>query len=92
MSFLKFLGISSERKSARIARERLQIVLSHQRADGGDDDFLPKLRNELLTVISKYVKIDAEQINVQLQRTDSCSVLELNITLPTQVDEVIIAD
>lgn len=93
MSFLKFLGISAERRSARIARERLQIVLSHQRADGGDEDFLPKLRNELITVISKYVKIDAEQINVQLQRNGSCSVLELNITLPTEAhQEVIIAD
>jgi len=94
MSFLKFLGLSSHGKSARIARERLQIVLSHQRADGGDEDFLPKLRNELITVISKYVKIEAEQINVQLQRSGSYSVLELNIMLPTHAHdgEVIIAD
>lgn len=84
MSILKFLGMSSNRRSANIARERLQIVLSHQRLEGGDEDFLPKLRNELLAVISKYVKIDAEQINVQLQRGDNCSVLELNITLPAE--------
>jgi cell division topological specificity factor len=82
MSLLKFFGMG--KKSASIARERLQIVLSHQRLEGSsDEDFLPKLRNELIVVISKYVKIDAEQINVQLQRTGSCSTLELNITLPT---------
>lgn len=82
MSILKLLGINPNRKSAKIARERLQIVLSHQRLEGEDADFLPRLRNELLTVISKYVKIDKEQINVQLQRSGSCSVLELNIPLP----------
>lgn len=86
MNILKYFGFPSK-KSADVARERLQIVLSHQRLDGGDTDFLPKMRNELLCVISKYVKIDKEQINVQLQRNGSCSVLELNITLPTSVEE-----
>lgn len=91
MSILKFLGINPNRKSAQIARERLQIVVSHQRSEGGDVDFLPKLRHELLAVISKYVKVDQNQINVQLQRTGSCSVLELNITLPT-AQEVVFED
>jgi len=83
MSLLKFLRSGNRQKSANIARERLQIVLSHQRMDDKTSDFLPKLRNELLTVISKYVNIDKDQINVQLQRTGDCSILELNITLPT---------
>lgn len=79
--FLHQIGITKH--SAKTARERLQIVVSHQRAkEGGDIDFLPKLRNELLNVICKYVKIDPEQVNVQLQRTENCSVLELNIALP----------
>lgn len=88
MSIFTFLGLSGK-KSAQTARERLQIVVSHQRmAEGGDADFLPKLRNELLSVISKYVKIDKDQINVQLQRQGSCSILELNITLPTNPTKV----
>ena len=82
--FRRFLdGLQGNKKSANVARERLQIVLSHQRTDDGDIDFLPKLRHELLTVICKYVQINQDQVNVQLQRTDNCSVLELNITLPT---------
>ncbi len=85
--FRKFLdGLQGSRKSASVARERLQIVLSHQRTDEGDIDFLPKLRHELLTVICKYVQINQDQVNVQLQRTDNCSVLELNITLPSPAD------
>lgn len=83
MKILQLLGLS--KKSASIAKERLQIVVSHQRMEGGDVDFLPKMRHELLAVISKYVKINQEQINVQLQRNGNCSVLELNIMLPTPV-------
>jgi len=70
------------RQTATIAKERLQIVVSHERAGGGDIDFLPKLRHELMAVIGKYINIDQDQINVHLQRSGSCSVLELNITLP----------
>ncbi len=79
---LNKLGMT--RSSAKTARDRLQIVVSHQRAaeEGGDVDFLPKLRHELLNVICKYVKVDPEQVNVQLQRSENCSVLELNIALP----------
>lgn len=81
MKIFKILGFS--KKSAAVAKERLQIVVSHQRTEGGDVDFLPSMRHELLAVISKYVKINPEQINVQLQRNGHCSVLELNIMLPT---------
>lgn len=92
MSLFTFLGISTNRKSAKVARERLQIVVSHQRSDEGDPDFLPKLRHELLTVISKYVKIDKDQITVQLQRNGSCSVLELNIALPTLEESAVVQE
>ncbi len=92
MSILDFLKLGNQ-KSAKIARERLQIVLSHQRLEGSDVDFLPKLRNDIIAVISKYIKIDQaqlqDQINVQLQRTGTCSVLELNITLPTPINTAI---
>lgn len=81
MNIFQLLGFS--KKSASVAKERLQIVVSHQRMEGGDVDFLPKMRHELLAVISKYVKINQEQINVQLQRNGNCSILELNIMLPT---------
>lgn len=83
--FSRFLdGIGVHRRSANIARERLQIVLSHERTAGNHvNDFLPRMRNELLTVIGKYITIDPGQINVQLQQTEHCSILELNIMLPT---------
>jgi len=69
--------------SADLARERLQIVVSHQRQKK-NPNFLPKLQQELLDVISKYVKIDRDQINVDLGESEHQSVLKLNITIPDQ--------
>lgn len=71
-------------KSASIARERLQIILAHER-DGRHStkpDYLPALQRELLEVISKYVSVNQEDIKVQLERQDNFEVLEVNIVLP----------
>ena len=64
----------------------LRILPAHVLALATALDFLPKMRHELLAVICKYVKINQEQVNVQLQRTENCSVLELNITLPSPTE------
>jgi cell division topological specificity factor len=82
----KLFGLNS--KSAKVARERLQIVVSHQRTTEEDPDFLPRLRHELLTVVCRYVKVDKDQVNVQLQRAGSCSILELNVTLPSPQERI----
>jgi cell division topological specificity factor len=71
-------------KSAAIARERLQIILAHER-DGRNTttpDYLPALQRELLEVISKYVSVNQNDIKVQLERQDNFEVLEVNIVLP----------
>lgn len=83
MSLLELLRIK-QKSSASTAKERLQIVVSHQRANNGNKpDFLPQLHKELLEVVSKYTNIDRERIQVQLQNEGDFSVLELNITIPT---------
>ena len=68
--------------SAAIAKERLQIIVAHERAKRQEPDFLPNLQRELLDVIRKYVEVAQDDVEVQLERNGSCSVLELNITLP----------
>lgn len=68
--------------TAAIAKERLQIIVAHSRGKNENLDFMGKLQSELIEVISKYVKIDKDQVRVALERNDECSVLELNITLP----------
>ncbi|MFT5719003.1 MAG: cell division topological specificity factor [Oleiphilaceae bacterium] len=81
MSFFNYFK-SSKKNTASIARERLQIIVAHERGKREQPDYLPQLQQEILDVIRKYVPISDDQVQVQLDKTDSCSVLELNVTLP----------
>lgn len=77
-------------KSAALAKERLQIIVTHERDKRRNSpDYLPTLKKELLEVVRKYVPIDQSQIKVHLDREDGCEILELNITLPEEEQRVI---
>ncbi len=73
---------SSRRNSAAVAKERLQIIVAHERMQRNGPDYLPLLKKEIMEVVRKYVQVDPDQIKVQLERDGNCEVLELNITLP----------
>ncbi len=83
MSFLSFL-LGEKRKSASVAKERLQIILAHERSgrNAAEPDYLPDLQRDLIAVISKYVKINPDDIKVQLDREENLEVLEVKIELP----------
>ncbi|ALM53861.1 cell division topological specificity factor MinE [Halomonas huangheensis] len=81
MKLLDFLK-RERKKSASVAKERLQIIVAHQRSQREQPDFLPILEKELLEVIRRYVQVDDDAINMTLDSEDNCSVLELNVTLP----------
>lgn len=87
MSILEYLGF--KKKTASIARDRLQIIIAQERADNSIDeqDFLPLLRQEILAVVAKYTKIDIEQVKVDLHRNQNSSVMELNVVLPEKETE-----
>lgn len=85
MSLLDYFRPTRRGANACVAKERLQIIVAHQRNGSKHADYLPLLQKELLEVISKYVKINQEQVKVALERDGDCSVLELNITLPEQL-------
>ncbi len=74
----------NEKKSASLAKERLQIILAHERAGRGAaaPDYMPALQEELLAVIAKYIHVERDSIKVQLEKHGEYEVLELNITLP----------
>jgi len=69
-------------KSASVAKERLQILVTHERNQRNAPDYLPALQREIMAVVSKYVNVGDDDINVQIDNHDQLSVLELNITLP----------
>ncbi|MCR5865808.1 MAG: cell division topological specificity factor MinE [Aquincola tertiaricarbonis] len=83
MSFLSFL-LGEKKKTASVAKERLQIILAHERSGDGPPraDYLPALQRELVAVISKYVAISPDDIKVHLEKQDDLEVLEVKIELP----------
>jgi cell division topological specificity factor len=72
----------SRERSAAVAKERLQIILAHERTGRGTLDFLPALQKDLIEVISRYVKVNPDDIKVSLEKQDDFEVLEVNIVLP----------
>lgn len=77
MSFLSFF-LGEKKKTAFLAKERLQIILAHESSDESKN-YLPKLQKELIEVISRYIKVDKEDIKVNLERQGSLEVLEVKI-------------
>lgn len=72
---------SSHPTSAAIAKERLKIVLAHERAGSKAPDFLPKLQKELIDVVGRYVEIHDDMIRVNLGQQGGTSLLEINIEI-----------
>tara|TARA_Y100000766_G_scaffold271151_1_gene269703 strand:- start:831 stop:1208 length:378 start_codon:yes stop_codon:yes gene_type:complete len=81
--FLDFLMPAKTKtpSPAAIAKERLQIIVSHESVATDDPDFIRKLQDEMLQVICKYINISREHVRVQLEQRGEHSVLELNVTL-----------
>ena len=83
MSFLSFF-LGEKKKSASVAKERLQIILAHERSgrNASEPDYLQDLQRDLSAVISKYIKINPNDIKVMMERQDNLDVLEVKIELP----------
>ena len=83
MNFLDYIRNGFQKRStASIAKERLQIIVSHEISRKSGQDIIKQLQIELIEVLSKYIHIDQDQIKVQLERNGDQSVLELNVMLP----------
>ena len=82
-AFFSFFS-SEPKKPAAVAKERLQIILAHERSGrcGHEPDYLPALQRDLVAAISKYIKIDPKDIQLNLQRKGNLDVLEVKIEMP----------
>ncbi len=73
----------NQKSSASVAKERLQILVAHERsARDNTPSYLPRLKEDLLKVIRRYVDIEPEQVQVTLDSDGNQEFLELNIALP----------
>lgn len=85
MGLMDFFRAANRRGgSAAVAKERLQILVAHDRAERGRPSYLPHLEREILEVIRKYVKVGQEAISVNYEQEGTREILELNIVLPDE--------
>ena len=83
MSLIDYFRSNKKQTSASVAKDRLQIIVAHQRGERSGPDYLPQMKQEIIEVIKKYVTISEDQVSVQMEQNDeNLSVLELNVTLP----------
>ncbi|HBA66988.1 cell division topological specificity factor MinE [Methylomicrobium sp. wino1] len=87
MSLLDYFR-TTKPSSASIAKERLQILVAHERSSKTQPSYLPQLQKELLEVIRKYVNVEQDAISVNFEQDDDQEILELNIVLPDEHDKV----
>jgi len=72
--------------TAPVARERLQILLAHERKTRGQPDLLNILREEILAVVAKHISLEPDKVQVRMDRGDPVSTLEVDIEIPNQLD------
>ncbi|MEJ2327380.1 MAG: cell division topological specificity factor MinE [Chromatiaceae bacterium] len=82
MGLMDYFRSTRHKGSASVAKERLQILVAHDRSERHRPSYLPKLQREILEVIRKYVEVDMSSVSVNYEQEDSREILELNIILP----------
>lgn len=72
----------AKKQTASVAKDRLRIIVAHERAGRGGPEYLPMLQRELLEVIRKYVNVDVESVKVDLVKEGEHDVLDISVALP----------
>ena len=79
---MSLLNMFNRRGSAPVARDRLQLILAHERAGVGGSDLVMVLREEILAVIAKHVEVERDKVQIRLDRGQDMSTLDIDIELP----------
>jgi cell division topological specificity factor len=81
---MNFLNFFLRNRSAPVARDRLQVLLAHERALSGRPDLVAVLQQEILAVIARHIPIDRDKVVVKLDRGSQVSTLEIDIEMPDE--------
>jgi len=82
---MNLMALFRRERSAPVARERLQILLAHERMAGSHSDLLNLLREEIVDVIARHIKVDREKVKIKLDRGDEVSTLEIDVEMPAAI-------
>lgn len=79
------------RNSAPVARERLQILLAHERSALGRSNLISLLREEILAAISRHVQVEPDKVQVKMDRGAAVSMLEIEVEIPNIAEDAAFA-
>jgi|EndMetStandDraft_4_1072995.scaffolds.fasta_scaffold108706_2 cell division topological specificity factor len=80
---MSLFGLLRRRNSAPVARERLQILLAHERSLTGQSSLIGILREEILAVIARHIPLEQDKVSVKMHHGEVVSTLEVDIELPS---------
>ncbi len=82
-----FFKKKEEQNSAQSVKDRLQVVLIHDRQNLEGPDFLPQLKLDIINSIKKYIPISDDQVKVNVSSRDETSMMEVSVSLDPKFDE-----
>ena len=85
---MNLLTLFRRQRTAPVARERLQVLLAHERMAAGHSELLNTLREEILEVIAKHITVDRDKVNIKLDRGADVSTLEIYVEMPAILPKV----
>ena len=85
---MNVLNLFRRRAPASVARERLQILLAHERSSGAQPELLAVLREEILAAITKHVSVDHDSLVIRMDRRATVSTLEIEVELPNEASRL----
>ena len=88
---MNLFRLFSKTQSAPAARERLQVLLAHERASAAGSDLVAKLRDEIVRVISRHMHIDQDKVSVKMERGDKVSTLAVDVEIPFNAAKAAVA-
>jgi cell division topological specificity factor len=88
---MTFFNLFRRRRSAPVARERLQILLSYERASRGQADLLALLREEILSAIGRHVMVERDHVQIRVERGQTISTLEIDVSIPNTASMLLAA-
>jgi cell division topological specificity factor len=80
---MSLFDLFRRRDSAPVARDRLQVLLQHERSAVGNNDLIARLHEEILAVIAKHVEVDRDKVQIKLDRGSVASTLEIDVEVPS---------
>jgi cell division topological specificity factor len=76
-----------KRSTAPVARDRLQVLLAHERSVIGSSDLMATLREEILAVIARHVPVDRDAVQIKMDRGAKVSMLEIDVEVPLNANK-----